>query len=321
MVTIIAPVGGVAVDPDAQIILDLVAASGRPPLPQLGVEAARLAVRASQALFGEESPPCQVRDSACVGQEGAVPLRIYRPEHVAEHAALPALLFIHGGGWVLGDLDYGDWFCASLAGRLGIVVVSAGYRLAPEHPFPAGLEDCLAALDHIAAQADALAIDADRIAICGDSAGGNLAATCAIHARDRGQTLRSQILIYPVTDLAAEAPSYDRNAAGFGLTRDALRWFRGLYLRDADPADWRASPLRAERLGGVAPALVLTAGLDPLSDEGDAYAERLADEGVPVRHLHYPGQIHNFLMWAKAIGAAEDAMARIMEELRARLLA
>lgn len=309
-----------ALDPDAHAVLQAIAESGRPPLQEMSTEMARQAIQASQALFGKPRPPCRVQDVDCAGPDGAVSLRIFRPVDENSAAPLPSLLYFHGGGWMLGDLDYGDWFCASLAGQLSIAVVSVGYRLAPEHPFPAGLDDCLAALDHIVAHADTLAIDPARIAIAGDSAGGNLAAVCALHARNRGKALRSQVLIYPVTDLAAEAPSYTRNAVGFGLTADAMRWFRESYLNDADPADWRVSPLLAQELGGVAPALVLTAGFDPLVDEGNAYAARLSDAGVPVRHLPYPRQIHNFVMWPKAIKAAEHALAQIVEELRYRLV-
>jgi acetyl esterase len=309
------------VDSEAQAVLDLIAASGRAPLQEMSIAEARLAVRGSQDYFGKARPPSRVRDSAFAGPQCTVPLRIYRPGDVPDDTVLPAMLFLHGGGWMLGDLDYGGWFCGALAGQLGIAVIAVGYRLAPEHPFPAGIEDCFAALDHVAGHAGALAIDPARMGIVGDSAGGNLAAATALHARDWEIALCSQILIYPVTALADETGSYGRNAAGFGLTAEAMRWFRAAYLAGADPEDWRASPLRAPRLDGVAPALVLTAGFDPLADEGDAYAIRLAGDGVPVRHLRYPGQIHNFVMWARSIGAAETALSQIVEELRSRLLA
>lgn len=310
-----------ALDPDARTVLDMVEASGRPALHILGVDAARAAIRSSQQILGKTPPPARQRETSIPGPGGPIPLRIYRPSVVADNAALPALLFLHGGGWMLGDLDYGAWLCASLAEGLRIAVISVGYRLAPEHAFPAGLEDSLAALDYIVRYAKALAIDGERIAIAGDSAGANLAAVCAIHARDEGLPLRAQILLYPVTDVAEERESWHRNGDGFGLTAAAMRWFRDAYVGEADPHDWRLSPLRAERLDGVAPALVLTCGYDPLRDEGDAYAARLKEAGVPTRHLPYPGQIHGFLMWPGVVAGAEQGLAQIAEELRVRLCA
>lgn len=307
-------------DADARTVLDMVKASGRPPLHLLGVHAARTAVRRSQQILGKTPPPARIREIRIPGAGGTIALRIYRPSRVADDIALPALLFLHGGGWMLGDLEYGAWFCASLAEGLRIAVVAVDYRLAPEQPFPAGLEDCLAAMDYVSRLAGTLAIDGDRIAIAGDSAGANLAAVCALQARDQGLKLRAQILLYPVTDLVEERDSYRRNAEGFGLTADAMRWFREAYQGAADPHDWHLSPLRAERLEGMAPALVLTCGFDPLCDEGDIYAARLAEAGVPVRHIEYTGQIHGFLMWPKMVAAAERALAQIADELRARLL-
>jgi acetyl esterase len=307
-------------DADARAVLDMVAASGRPPLHLLSVDAARAAVRSSQQILGKTPPPARIREIGIPGAGGTIALRIYRPSMVAEDAVLPVLLFLHGGGWMLGDLEYGAWFCASLAEGLRIAVVAVDYRLAPEHPFPAGLDDCLTALEHVRRYAGMLAMDRDRIAIAGDSAGANLAAACALLARDEDLSLRAQILLYPVTDLAEESDSYRRNAEGFGLTADAMRWFREAYLGRADPRDRRLSPLRAETLEGLAPALVLTCGFDPLCDEGDLYAARLGEAGVVVRHIEYTGQIHGFLMWPKMVAAAERALAQIADELRARLL-
>ncbi|AEG50555.1 alpha/beta hydrolase fold-3 domain protein [Sphingobium chlorophenolicum L-1] len=308
-------------DADARAVLDLVEASGRPPLHTLSVEEARAAVRASLDALGKPPPPVGEQDIFADGPLGAVPLKLYRPLHAPEDVPLPVMVYFHGGGWMTGDLAYGAWFCASLADQAGIVVVSVDYRLAPEYPFPAGLEDCVAALCHVRREAAALAIDGTRIAVGGDSAGGNLAAVCALWARDEGLPLSAQILLYPVTDLMEEHESYRRNADGFGLTADAMRWFRDAYRNGADATDWRLSPLRARRLKGVAPALVLTCGFDPLCAEGDAYADRLVGAGVPVNRIRYTDQIHGFVLWAKRVRAAEQALTQIMEELRARLFA
>lgn len=308
-------------DADARAVLDLIEASGRPPLDQMGVTQAREAVRASLAILGRAPPPVDEYDLDMAGPCGRVPVRIYRPAGRGRDVILPALIYLHGGGWMLGDFAYGAWFCASFASLLDIAVVSVDYRLAPEHPYPAGLEDCMATLRHLRRHADALAVDGGRIAIAGDSAGGNLAAACALIARDEGISLRAQVLIYPVTDLLEERESYTRNADGFGLTADAMRWFKHTYRNGADAADWRLSPLRADRLEDLAPALILTCGFDPLYAEGNAYAERLARAGVPVLHIQYRDQIHGFLMWAEKIGAAEQALAQIAGELRHRLFA
>lgn len=308
-------------DPDARAVLDLMEASGRPPLHLLSVEEARAAIRMSLETLGKPPPPVREADLWADGPRGPVPLRLYRPMQVPGDAPLPAMLYFHGGGWMTGDLAYGAWFCASLAERAGIAMLSVDYRLAPEHPFPAGLEDCMAALRHARRDAAALGIDAGRIAVGGDSAGGNLAAACALWARDEGLPLSAQILIYPVTDLVEEHESYRRNADGFGLTADMMRWFRTAYRNGADPADWRMSPLRAPRLEGVAPAWVLTCGFDPLCGEGDAYADRLAAAGVPVKHIRHADQIHGFLMWPKMMRASDRALSGMARELRARLFA
>lgn len=308
-------------DPDARAVLDLMEASGRPPLHLLSVEEARAAVRTSLEVMGMPPPRVRERDGFADGPRGSVPLRLYRPLNAPEGEPLPAMIYFHGGGWMTGDLAYGAWFCASLAERAGIAVVSADYRLAPEYPFPAGLEDCLAALRHVHRHAASLVIDDRRIAVGGDSAGGNLAAVCALWAHEQNVPLSAQVLIYPVTDLVEERESYRRNAEGFGLTADAMRWFRDVYRNGADAADWRLSPLRAARMEGVAPALVLTCGFDPLRGEGDAYADRLADAGVRVNHIRYPDQIHGFLMWPKMMRASERALSQIVEEVRGRLFA
>jgi acetyl esterase len=222
---------------------------------------------------------------------------------------------------VIGDLDSGNWFCASLVERLGIAVIAVDYRLAPEHRFPAAADDCIAALSWIADNAAQLGIRADGIAVGGDSAGGNLAAVCAIHARDTGSfKVSAQILLYPVTDISSEHASYERNADGYMLTAVMMRYFKAQYLDGASAEDWRASPLLA-KLDGVAPALVVTCGYDPLCDEGDAYAAALKSAGVSVRHIRYDGQIHGFAMWSRVVKDAHNVMEQIVEDLKVRLFA
>jgi acetyl esterase len=218
-------------------------------------------------------------------------------------------MFFHGGGWVIGDLDTHDVVCRRLANAAKCAVVSVDYRLAPEHKFPAAVEDCVAATEWVAEQAAALGVDSARMAVGGDSAGGNLAAVVALHARDHGgPALRLQLLIYPATEFAMRHPSHTTRGEGFLLTHSTMKWFRDAYLRsDADMADWRASPLRAADVSRLPPAYILTAGFDPLSDEGAAYADRLSSAGVPVQHVHLPGQIHGFITMGKLIPAAGEA--------------
>jgi acetyl esterase len=215
-------------------------------------------------------------------------------------------LYFHGGGWVIGDLDTHDGLCRALADGADCCVISVDYRLAPEHRFPTAAMDAIAAWRWVSEQASALGLDPARIAAGGDSAGGNLAAVVCLAARDEGLAAPAgQILFYPVTDLAAVHESYARVTSGVPLTAELMMWFRDLYLSDvAERHHWRASPLRAANLGGLPPAFVLTLGLDPLCDEGIAYARRLDQEGVQVTHLHLPNQVHGFLGMGRIIRAA-----------------
>jgi acetyl esterase len=232
---------------------------------------------------------------------------------------LPVLVFFHGGGWVVGDIESHDTGCRHLANRAECAVVSVDYRLAPEHKFPAAVEDCLAATAWVAGNAASLGVDAGRLAVGGDSAGGNLAAVVSLLARDHGTPrIGHQLLIYPATDAAMRHDSMARFAEGYVLTRSTMRWFYEQYLRTlADAADWQASPLAAPDLGGLPPAFVLTAGYDPLCDEGDAYAARLAAAGVSVTHRRFTGQIHGFALNGKIIRAAETALDEAAAALRA----
>ncbi len=245
-------------------------------------------------------------------------MRLYRGATASAGTALPVLVYFHGGGWVIGDLDTHDSLCRHLANAAQCIVIAVDYRLAPDHKFPAAVEDCWAATLWVAKEAEPLGIDGDRLAVGGDSAGGNLAAVVSLMARGHGTPrLRCQVLLYPAVDCGMVHPSHERFAEGYLLTRPTMRWFYDHYLRNsADVEDWRASPLRAPDLSGVAPAFVLTAGNDVLCDEGEAYARRLQQAGIPVQLRHYPDQIHGFLTMGKIVQAAGPALDDVAAALR-----
>jgi len=295
-------------DHDAEILLEMIRAANRPAFETVGAaEARELFMAGRKVLAPDPMPVAELRDIAIPGPGGPIPARLYR---ASAGGVLPVLVFFHGGGWVVGDIESHDTVCRHLANRAGCAVVSVDYRLAPEHKFPAAVEDCFAATAWVAGNAAALGVDAARLAVGGDSAGGNLAAVVSLLARDRGgPRIACQLLIYPATDAAMRHDSIARFAEGYVLTRATMRWFYDQYLRaPEDAADWRASPLAALDLGGLPSAFVLTAGYDPLCDEGDAYAARLAAAGVAVTHRRFPGQVHGFAMNGKIIRAAETAL-------------
>jgi acetyl esterase len=233
---------------------------------------------------------------------------------------LPILAYYHGGGWVVGSLDTHEGVCRALANRARCLVVAVDYRLAPEHPFPAAVEDAWAAVEWLSENAAEIGGDPGRLAVGGDSSGGNLAAVMALRARDRGLRLAFQLLVYPVTDHDLDSPSYLANADGYGLRRESMRWFWDQYLSDpAQRSHPEASPLRASDLAGVAPALVLTCEYDPLRDEGEAYAERLRRAAVPVSISSYEGMIHGFFRMPAVIDAACRALDETGSALRKAL--
>jgi acetyl esterase len=289
-------------DPHAKAHLDRTAALGIPPLSaQTPEEARRRSEEATAGVVGP-APDVRVEDAALAG----VPVRIFEPHGGRD---LPILVYFHGGGWVTGSVRTHDQPCRSLAHLAGCRVVSVGYRLAPEHPFPAAVEDGWAVTEAV--------LRAGRpVAVGGDSAGGNLAAVMALRARDRGLPLRLQLLVYPVTDCDLDRPSYLANAVGYGLTREAMRWFWAHYMGAAPWSHPEASPLRAADFADVAPALVLVCECDPLRDEGVAYAERLAASGVPVELEEYPGMIHGFFRMGAVIDRTQQAQAACAAALR-----
>ncbi|WP_409305511.1 alpha/beta hydrolase [Peribacillus sp. SCS-155] len=281
-----------ALDPQAKFILEQMEAAGAPPMSTLSPEEARLTTDFS-ALAGEPEEVGKVENRNIPGPAGEIPVRIYTPKG---EGPFPALVFYHGGGWVIGDLDTVDVPCRLLVNRANCVVVSVDYRLAPEHKFPAAAEDSYAAAKWVVENAASIQVLPDQVAVGGDSAGGNLAAVTALMARDKGEiSLAYQMLIYPVTNHSYATESYTENADGYLLTKDSMVWFWNHYLNDEeDGKNPYASPLQAKDLSGLPPALVLTAGYDPLRDEGEAYAERLKEAGVPVETARYDGMIHGF---------------------------
>lgn len=310
----------VSVHPQVQTVLERVARSPLPAYYTVPAHVARRIYRDTRGALAPAAPAgVEARLVLAPGPGGPVPLRAYRPAGVAAAERLPAVVYFHGGGWTIGDLDTHDVLCRQLAAGVRCAVFSVDYRLAPEHPFPAAVEDSVAATRYIAAEAAALGVDRARIAVGGDSAGGNLAAVVALTARDaRGPALCFQLLVYPATDQRTGFASHERNAEGFLLTRAAIEYFRGQYLpRREDWLDWRASPLLAPSLAALPPAYVLTAGYDPLVDEGRAYAERLEREGVSTRYREYPDMVHGFLLMGGAIGPANAAVDECCAALRA----
>jgi acetyl esterase len=309
-------------DPDAQRVLDLIREAGRPPYETLTAPEAREFYRAGRRILQPDPPQvADVRNLAAPSPQGDIRVRLYRPFGTERAAALPALVYFHGGGWVIGDLDTHDGVCRLIANTSGCVVISVDYRLAPEHKFPAAVDDAVAATEWIGANAGALGIDPSRLAVGGDSAGGNLAAVAALTARDRGgPRLRHQLLLYPATDFTISDDSQRERFEGFPLNVVTMNWFRDHYLRgSADYGDWRASPLRAKDLRGLPPAYVLTVGFDPLHLEGEAYANRLRDAGVPVQHRHIAEQMHGFLTMGKIIAAARPATEEAARAVKAAL--
>jgi acetyl esterase len=305
-------------DPQAQQIIDATLALGLPPMEQMTPAQARESMRARTAALGPVEDVARVEQRRVAVAGGDVAVRCYTPSGIGP---FPALVFFHGGGWVIGDLDTHDGICRALANAGGCVVASVDYRLAPEHKYPVAAEDAFAATRWVAEHGAELGVDGRRLAVGGDSAGGNLAAAVALMARDRGgPELALQILVYPVTQHALDTRSYREHADGYLLTRNAMRWFWDLYLaRPGDGDQPYASPLLAPSLAGLPPALVITAEYDPLCDEGEAYAARLRQAGVPVAATRYPGMIHGFFRMTNLVDQARAALDETTTALRKAL--
>ncbi|CAB1076308.1 Esterase/lipase [Olavius algarvensis Delta 1 endosymbiont] len=304
-----------SLDPQVVKILEEAQSLGLPDYQDLSPTEARQQMR-------DHAPPVQpnlavekVVGRTIPGPEGNIPIRLYYP---AGDGLFPTVVYFHGGGWVIGDLETHHAFCHALAKSSGCLVVAVDYRLAPEHRYPAAVEDAYAATKWVAENAETIQADPDRFAVCGDSAGGHLAAVVSMMARDRkGPGIDLQILIYPITDCRFDTPSYDENREGYMLTRDLMKWFWNYFINDESEADDPyVSPLRAKDLSGLPPALILTAGYDPLRDEGEAYGRRLQEAGVNVTLSRYPGMIHAFIRMTAVLDKANEALGEVAGMLK-----
>ena len=315
-----AAVDGRTLDGRTQWFLQLLARSGQQPLHALGVAEAREDFDAFMLLLGGRPAPVgEIVDRTMPGPAGPMRIRIYRPAGTVVRL-LPTILYFHGGGWTIGSLEGYDLACRYFCARSGCAIVSVDYRLAPEHKFPAAIDDGIAAYRWLAGEATGLGLDAGRLVLAGDSAGGTIAAAAAQELRGEPRPPCLQWLIYPATDLAGDTASHRSCGDGFLLTHRDMEWFRGHYLNTpAEIDDPRASPLRRPDLAGVAPALVFTAGFDPLRDEGQAYAERLGAAGVKTIHREFETLIHGFVGMRGALQAAARAMDDMVAGLRHEL--
>lgn len=308
--------------PQARALIDLMAERGVPPTHTLPPSEARAFYR-ERRTFTQPEPQqvAEVRDLTADTPHGAIPLRLYRPLGSSASTLLPVLMYYHGGGWVIGDLDTHDTLCRELANAAGCAVVAVDYRMGPEHHFPAAVDDVLAATRWVGAQAGGLNLDPTRLAVGGDSAGGNLAAVVALASRDAGDLpIAFQLLIYPATDMRRGHASHATNGDGYVLTRDTLAYFHDHYITDpAHDLDWRASPLLHRDLSGLPPALVITAGYDPLRDEGLDYARALTEAGNRATCVCFERQIHGFITMGRLLDEANTAVALCAAELRRAL--
>lgn len=304
---------GPRLHPQIQGMLDAAAASGLPPMHTVTVAQARERSRRRRLLLADGPEMAEVRALAIPGPAGPIEARHFVPRE----APAGLLVYFHGGGWVMGDINDYDPLCRMLATACGVAVLNVGYRLAPEHPFPAAVEDACAAIDWAAANL----LDGRPLVLAGDSAGGNLVAVATQEARRRGgPPIALQVLVYPVTDHDFTRPSYDEHGTGYLLGRDEMAWFWDHYVPErALRDDPRASPIRAADLSGLPPALFVIAEYDPLRDEGLAYAERLAAAGVPVTVRVFDDVIHGFFGYATYAERADQAVALVGDAVRAAL--
>jgi acetyl esterase len=311
----------VVLDPDAVAVFKAFQEAGRPAFETITPAEARELYLQGRFVTNPEPPELKtVEPLAIPAPHGTIPARIYTPKTLRQTGGLaPCLVFFHGGGWVIGDLDSHDVVCRKLADEGQLIVVAVDYRLAPEHKFPAAVEDAITATKWVADHARRLGIDAAKLTVGGDSAGGNLAAVVAIASRDgNGPAIAGQVLIYPATEAARMHPSHSEPETSILLTHSVTRYFYDQYLGSAaDVHDWRASPARASTLIGLPPAYVLTAGADPLRDEGDEYARRLKEAGVPVTFRHFSGQFLGFFTMGKLLTQANVAAGEIGAWLKA----
>jgi acetyl esterase len=300
-----------------QLMID----KGVPPVNSMTPVEARASYRSRRTFTQPDAPEVFKVEDKVVSYEGVnVPVRVYHPHAAQSQAALPGLVYLHGGGWTVGDLDTHDVLCRSLCLQADIVVVSVDYRMGPEHKFPAAYDDTVAAFNWTVAHAASLGIDASRIAIGGDSAGGNLSAAACLGLRGQAVQPAFQLLIYPATIMWQDTASYHANGKGYMLTQESIAYYTENYLRNREDAkDWRASPQLAESHAGLAPAFVMTAGFDPLRDEGLMYANALSKAGVSAQYICFERQIHGFITMGRVMQEANTAVSLCASVLRANL--
>ncbi len=308
-------------DPQIAGILQMMTAQEGPDMTTLPPEAGREMYRAMALMLDAQEVPTNSRDTTVAGPAGDIPVRVYSPA-TGDAETLPGIMFFHGGGFVIGDLDSHDALCRTFANDVGARVIAVHYRLAPEAPFPAAPEDCFAAFKDVVSRAGEFGVDASRMAVAGDSAGGNLSAVVAQMAKaNGGPALKYQMLIYPTTQAHADTPSMKENAEGYFLERKTMDWFFGHYIdgaKDLDLADARLSPICGD-VSGLPPATVVTAGFDPLRDEGKMYADKMAAAGVTVKYVNHPSLVHGFANMTGAVDAARVAVADMSADLKAAL--
>jgi acetyl esterase len=303
-----------ALDPQARRVLDAAAALGAPDLATLTVEEARAAHLETIPQAGPAEEVAAIEERSIPGPHGPIPVRVYRPR---PSDVVPALVYFHGGGWVVGSLDAVDSPLRAVANRSGWTIVSVDYRLSPEHKFPVAVDDACAAVEWVRTHGNEIGVDGRYVGAGGDSAGGTLTAAATLALRNTNPPLACQVLIYPVTNFAFDTNSYEEFATGYGLGRDSMRWYWNHYLaQPGDGANELASPLRGADLSGLPRALVITAEYDPLRDEGEAYAGRLRASGVDVTLSRYDGMIHGFWRMGSVIDAAHRAVAEVADFLR-----
>lgn len=306
----------------ARSLLDMVYRVGAPRFHELTPAQARHSFQKLQYAFRPDAPAVASVTEVPMGRgDGSVLLaRLYRPLQAHPDTILPLLVYFHGGGWCVGDVDSYDVLCRELANGSGCAVLSVDYRLAPEHPFPAAINDARLAVEWAVEQAGVLGVDPERIALGGDSAGGNLSIVTALALRDAGGIApRFLLLVYPSTEIVSTRPSRDRYAAGYFLDRESLEWFFGYYLPDGETEDWRASPMRAASLAGLPPMLLVSAECDPLVDDCEAFAARVAREGGEIERYLVEGMVHGFFTLGKFFPEANRAVAHAAAMLRRHL--
>lgn len=305
-------------DPQVKAFLHSLKEMNLPPRQLLSVEEKRQQLASYLALQGEERYVAMIKNVKIPVKDGEIWVRIYTPEG---DGPFPIFIYLHGGGWVIGDLEIGNTLCRNIANLSGCIVVSVDYRLSPEYKFPIPVDDCFAAVEWVEKNAAKFNGDPSKIAIGGDSAGGNLAAAVSLIARDRGSpSIKYQVLIYPVTNLDFNTRSYIENGEGYVLTRDSMIWYAQQYLNsEKEMQNVQVAPFLAENLEGLPPALILTAQYDPLKDDGASYASRLIQAGVNVEYKYYSGMIHGFLWMTGIIDEGKKAVQLIANRLQSNL--